>query len=233
MKKMVAAVFLLAAVSTQVKAQNFQVHYDFGKGREYITTTFEMFKGDKWGNTFVFVDYDFNYGDKNSPALSYMEFARCLNFWGGPFSAQIEYNGGLIGQAKTTNYVGESYAINNAWLIGVDYFMHSADFSKTLNLKVLAKDIVGKNFTPQFTTVWEMQLLNKKITFCGFTDLWWEENTYADAGSDANPVFLSEPQLWYNFSSNFSAGGEVELASNFADIEGFKACPTLGVKWKF
>ena len=233
MKKMMAALFLLAAVSTQVKAQNFQVHYDFGKGREYVTTTLELFKVDKWGNTFAFIDYDFNYGDKKSPALSYMEFARCLNFWGGPFSAQIEYNGGLIGRATTTNFAGESYAINNAWLVGVDYFMHNADFSKTLNLKVLAKDIIGKNYTPQFTAVWGIQLLDKKVTLCGFADLWWEKGTYTASGDDANPVFITEPQFWYNFTSNFSAGSEVEIASNFGGIKGFKVCPTLAVKWNF
>lgn len=41
-------------------AQNCQVHYDHGKNCHYIITTFEMFKPDKWGNTYFFVDYDYN-----------------------------------------------------------------------------------------------------------------------------------------------------------------------------
>jgi hypothetical protein len=45
-------------------------------------------------------------------------------------------------------------------------------------------------------------------------------------------VFLSEPQLWYNFGEHFSAGGEVELANNFI-VEGFRVSPTLAVKWTF
>jgi len=231
MKKIVPALFLLAAVSTQ--AQNLQVHYDFGKHRKYVTTTYEMFKGDKWGNTFMFVDIDFNYGDKNSPSCAYTEIARSLNFWGGPFSAQIEYDGGFGGYATTTPYSGGSYAINNAWLVGVNYFMHSKDFSKTFTLQALAKNIVGKNYTPQFTGVWGMQLFDKKVTFSGFADLWWEKNTYENAGDKANPVFLTEPQLWYNFTSNLSAGSEVELSTNFGGNEGFMVNPTLAVKWNF
>ena len=99
----IAAILLVALGA---KAQNVQLHYDFGSalydkldGRPATTTTVEMFKPDKWGNTFSFIDFDFNYGDKNSPSGAYMEIARCLNFWGGPLSAQKEYNGGLGGYA--------------------------------------------------------------------------------------------------------------------------------------
>ena len=40
---------------------NMQVFYDFGSDRKYVTMTLEMFKADKWGNTYFFVDHDFNY----------------------------------------------------------------------------------------------------------------------------------------------------------------------------
>jgi hypothetical protein len=226
MRKLILSIFSLATVLT-LNAQNFQVHYDFGKTRKHVTTTFELFKSDKWGNTFTFTDIDYNYGDKNFPSGAYMEIARCLNFWGGPFSLQVEYNGGFGA------YPGGSYPINNAWLTGVDYFMHSADFSKTLNLKALAKSITGKNFTPQFTAVWGVQMLKNKLTFSGFADLWWEEGTYANAGTDPNPVFITEPQLWYNFTPNISLGTEVEMSANFAGNEGFMCNPTLALKWNF
>ena len=233
MRKVLFALLFLSTVSV-AQAHNLQVHYDFGETRKHVTTTFEMFKPDKWGNTFSFIDFDFNYGDKNSPSGAYMEIARCLNFWGGPLSAQIEYNGGLGGYAiAPSQYSGGSYAINNAWLAGVDYFIHSKDFSRTLNLKALAKNIVGKNYTPQFTGVWTVQMLSKKLTFTGFADLWWEKDTYANAGTTANPVFISEPQLWYNFTPNISAGSEVEVSTNFAGNEGLMVNPTLAVKWNF
>jgi hypothetical protein len=224
MKKLLTGLFLLAAIGAQAQT-NLQVHYDFGSSRKYVTTTLEMFKTDKWGNTFFFVDYDF--GSTNAPSTSYMEIARCLNTWGGPLSLQVEYNGGL-GQTGT----GFGFGINNAWLVGADYFMHSADFSKTLNLKALYKQIMGKQASAQLTAVWGIQLLNKKVSFTGFADIWLEDNTYVGNGS-TNWTFISEPQLWYNFSENLSAGSEIELSSNFGGNKGFMVNPTLGVKWNF
>jgi len=225
MKKLFLGFFLFAAIASQAQT-NLQVHYDFGQNRNYVTTTLEMFKPDKWGNTFFFVDYDFNYGSDNHPSMSYMEIARCINTWGGPFSAHIEYNGGLGGGASY------SYAINNAWLAGLDYGIHNADFSKTLNLKALYKHIVGKQESAQFTAVWGLHFLDRKISFIGFADIWLEDNTNTD-GSQTSTTFISEPQLWYNFNENLSAGGEVELSTNFAGNHGFMVNPTLAVKWNF
>jgi len=225
MKKLLTGLFLFVAIATQAQT-NLQVHYDFGENRNYVTSTLEMFKPDKWGNTFFFVDYDFNYGRDKHPSMSYMEIARCINTWGGPFSAQIEYNGG-IGDDN-----GSSYAINNAWLAGLDYGIHNADYSQTLNLKALYKHIVGKQESAQLTAVWGLLFLNQKISFTGFADIWLEDNTNTD-GSHTNTTFISEPQLWYNFNENLSAGGEVELSTNFGGHHGFMANPTVAVKWNF
>ena len=80
MRKAIFALMLLVAMSAQAQT-NLQFHYDFGKNRNYVTTTLEMFKPDKWGNTFFFVDFDYNMGEKNHPSSAYMEIARCLKFW--------------------------------------------------------------------------------------------------------------------------------------------------------
>lgn len=159
-----------------------------------------------------------------------MEIARCINTWGGPFSLQVEYNGGL-GTFDVAGSTFGGYAINSAWLGGVDYFMHSADFSKTLNLKLLYKEIVGKQHSAQFTAVWGVHMLNKKLSFTGFADLWLEDNTFGT--NNTSMIFLTEPQLWYNFTENLSAGGEVEISSNFGGNEGFMVNPTLALKWNF
>ena len=217
MKKLILVFFVFAAMAAKSQT-NLQLHYDLGKDRKYVTSTLEMFKPDKWGNTFFFVDMDFNDGADNHPSLAYMEIARCLKFWKGPFSAHVEYNGGLL----TSN--GAGFAINNAYLAGLDWGWNNADFSKTLNLKVLYKYIQGKQSSAQLTGVWGIHFLKGKMSFTGFADLWWEKNTY---------IFLSEPQIWYNLSSNLSLGGEVELGYNFAPVQGFKVCPTLGAKWNF
>ena len=55
MKKFTILLSLFAFV-TLLNAQNLQLHYDFGKGRQYLTTTVELFKPDKIGSTFFFVD---------------------------------------------------------------------------------------------------------------------------------------------------------------------------------
>ena len=137
MKKAILTLGIAFAALTVAKAQtNIQVFYDFGKDRKHVTTTIEGFYNDNWGNTFFFVDHDFNNridGKLFSPNGTYVEIARCLNFWQntvmGGLSAHVEYNGGIYSK----------YAINNAVLAGLDYFIHSKDYRNTLNLKVLYK----------------------------------------------------------------------------------------------
>ncbi|HBN01772.1 MAG TPA: DUF5020 domain-containing protein, partial [Rikenellaceae bacterium] len=222
-KSIITVAVAALAFTLGAKAQtNFQTFYDFGSDRGHVTTTLEGFYGDKWGNTFFFVDYDYNSKNDNdkvyAPSGTYFEIARCLNFWQNtklaPFSFHVEYNGGAY----------NGYTINNAFLFGVDWFLHSNDFKNTLNLKALYKTINyndGKNLDGskmksevplQFTAVWGMQDLFgvKGLRFSGFADFWWEDHSVCPYVSDkskgyrdwtkvetAHFVFLSEPQLWY------------------------------------
>ena len=232
-KVLVAAAFAALFFAPGAKAQtNFQTFYDFG--RKHFTTTLEGFHQDDWGNTFFFIDYDYNNKDANgkivSPSGTYFEIARCLNFWQdsalGAFSLQYEYNGGLATSGMAP--VGASFAVNSAFLFGIDYFMHSANFNNTLNLKVLYKQFIGMSskLPMQFTAVWGLQDLFglPKLRFSGFADVWWEGD---------KTVFLSEPQLWFGIGSHANIGGEVELSYNFAGMEGFKVMPCLGWEWVF
>jgi hypothetical protein len=228
MKKYTILLFLVFSMS--IMSQNLQVLYDFGKDRNYVTTTLEMFKPDKWGSTFYFVDFYYDFGPEKHPSGAYMEIARSLQFLKGPLSAHLEYNGGLGSYPEGANQF--AYPINNAWLVGVDYNMNNADFSKTLTIQTLFKHIVGKQESAQFTAVWELHYLKRKISFTGFADFWLENNSNSD-GSVTSTVFITQPQLWYNFTEHFSAGTEVELANNFAATAGFIVRPRLAVKWNF
>ena len=240
-----AAAFAAFAFGQAAKAQtNFQTFYDFGEGRGYVTTTLEGFHQDNWGNTFFFIDYDYNSKNADgkiiSPNNTYFEIARCLNFWQGtalaPLSLQVEYNGGFGTWGNISgepSAVGGAFAVNSAFLFGVDWFLHSKDFRNTLNLKLLYKHFVGleSKVPVQFTAVWGLQdLFNLKgVRFSGFVDFWCEGEKL---------VVLSEPQLWYNIGGlfgcpNLNIGGEVELSYNFAGMEGFKVMPCLGTKWVF
>ena len=237
-KVLVAAAFAALFFAQGAKAQtNFQTFYDFG--RKHFTTTLEGFHQDDWGNTFFFIDYDYNNRDSNgkviSPNNTYFEIARCLNFWQdsalGAFSLQYEYNGGFGTWGDLSGTPGVSYGafpVNSAFLFGIDYFMHSANFNNTLNLKVLYKQFIGmgSKLPMQFTAVWGLQDLFglKGLRFSGFADVWWEGD---------KTVFLSEPQLWFGIGSHANIGGEVEFSYNFAGMEGFQVMPCAGWKWVF
>ena len=245
LKHLIAVAFATAAFAQGAMAQtNLQTFYDFGKNRGHFTTTLEGFYGDNWGNTFFFIDYDYNLRDADdnvqAPSGSYMEIARCLNFWQetavAPFSLQVEYNG-LVG-------------VNQNFLFGVDYFVHNADFSNTFNFKLLGKTFSrgAKSDLPlQFTFVWGMQDIFgvQGLRFSGFADVWGEK-VFAFAEDPTSDkflkerkfVFISEPQLWYNVGQHFGCpnlhvGTEIELSCNFAGYDGFKVRPCLGTKWVF
>jgi len=263
-KSIIAALVAASAFSPGAMAQtNLQTYYDFGKDRGHVTTTLEGFYGDKWGNTFFFVDYDYNSKTSEdkvyAPNGTYFEIARCLNFWQNtklaPFSLHVEYNGGVY----------NGYTINNSFLFGVDWFLHSKDFRNTLNLKIIYKNInygdsrhadgsrLKSKVPLQFTAVWGMQDLFgvKGLRFSGFADFWWEEHTvcpYINVKSNgyrdwtksetSNVVFLTEPQLWYNIGRHFGVdnlniGTEIELSYDFGTGKGFFARPCLGAKWVF
>ena len=241
----VSAAALLFAQGAKAQT-NLQVFYDFGPDRQHVTTTLEGFYNDNWGNTFFFIDHDFNAKDADgkveAPSGTYMEVARCLNFWQqtalSPLSLQVEYNGGVY----------NGYTIKNAMLFGLDYFLHSADFSNTFNFKVLYKKIwnTTQNVPLQFTFVWGLNDLfgAKGLRFSGFADFWWEDHTlFADHNGVILPtashtVFISEPQLWYNIGQHFGCdnlniGGEVELSYDFGTSKGFWCRPCAGIKWVF
>lgn len=250
MKKLVLlAVMALAFVGAKAQT-NIQEMYDFGRG--HFTTTLEMFKGDDWGSTFFFTDiYHTNVGVP-APTDFYTEIARTINFWGksssigdsflNSLSLHVEWNGGcgIFDNGFGTSYHG--YAVNNAWLYGIEYFIANNDFSQRLTLEVLYKDIRhGSSKVPlQLTAVWGLDNLFgvAGLSFSGFADFWWEDITWA-GGNSTTTTFLTEPQLWYQVGRHFKCdnlniGGEVEIAHNFSGAaEGWTVRPCLGIKWGF
>ena len=238
MKKTTRLMVLIAAMlclPVASKAQNLQVFYDTNRG--CVTSTLEMFRPDAFGSTFYFVDLD--YSPKTTGA--YTEIAREFCFWQNSewnwLSVHAEFNGGL------NTAVG---SFNNAWLLGLTYSGHSADFSKTWSLTASYKAIPGTialdgilpkkqphNF--QLTGVWGISFANGWCSFSGFADLWREARVW----QGTNFIFISEPQLWVNLNRvngweniNLSVGGVVALSNNFVD-KGFNVMPAFGAKWTF
>lgn len=234
-----SATFLMTTVSSvSLEAQNIQLHYDFLRQKDsgspvYLTSTVEMFRPDKGGSTYFFVDMD--YTPKVSGA--YWEISREFNFWQEScmdwLSIHIEYDGGL------TN----TMSFNNAILGGLTYSGHSKDYSKTWSLQALykaipgLKDAMGKSQAHNFqiTGVWNLCFFKGWFSFDGFFDFWREVRPWQ--GTEF--IFASEPQLWLHLNKikgmekvNLSVGSEVELSTNFYR-KGFAALPTLALKYTF
>ena len=219
MKKLITLFTVLFALT--VSAQNFQLHNDFERG--HLTSTFEMFKMDKYGNTFTFIDFDYNSATGISGA--YYEIARVLKTEKMPVGLHVEYNAGL-GTYKAGEATG-GYTIDEAWIFGANYGKGNAvwGFSTYAGYKAFTGAEKG-NF--QVTGTWYWNVVPDKLTFTGFADLW----TQNYKGAEDLTVFLSEPQLWYHLNKSFSVGGELEISSNFAGgSDAIKGRPTLGVKW--
>ncbi|GAB1415532.1 DUF5020 family protein [Paludibacter sp.] len=219
MKQLTIAVFLFISLSL-FSQTNIQLHYDFGANRNYLTSTIERFKPDSNGSLFYFIDFNYSAA---GPIEAYMEIARELKFWDAPFSAHIEYNGGLHSQSG-----GPNFNISNAYLLGGTYSLNSKDFTKGISLsamyKYIQKNAELNNF--QLTAVWYLHMLNRKVSFTGFADF-WREKTFL--GNEF--IFLSEPQIWYNITNRLSAGSEIEFGYNFGGVKGFKVCPTMAIKY--
>jgi len=235
--------FSLAILCTTaaVQAQNLQLHFDprnslYGdvvSSSNYLTGTFEMFKPDQWGNTFMFVDADLNFNKKNI-GLVYGEIAREFKIGDFPLLPHLEFNGGL-GLVKGTDF---GFSIPSSYLAGFGYPFQLGNFFMSTYVAYKLNAFQEVSNDAQWTLTWNATLAGGKLSLGGFLDLWTEDKSFTE-GSDATGkkvVFLSEPQFWYNVTPNFALGTEVELSYNFVNkfVESkFYAIPTLATKWNF
>jgi hypothetical protein len=240
LKKVLSVLPAVAVSAFSVGAQNIQLHYDFGgsmyeeyAGRPVLTSTVEMFKPDRRGSTFFFIDMDYT---SKGLAAGYWEISRELQFWDGPVSAHVEYNGGLTSFEVPENSYGV-IRFNNAYLLGATYTYNTAGFNAGYSLSAMYKYIQksDKPHSFQVTGTWYVNFAkNDMLTFTGFADFWKEKTGLGDC------IFLSEPQIWLHINKingvdknfNLSLGSEVELGNNFVQA-GFFAIPTVAVRWDF
>ncbi len=238
-KKLFIAAFAAVAFAQGVQAQtNVQVFYDFGKYRNYVTTTFEMFKGDKFGDTFFFIDHYYTNAEERETGVSsavngsYFEIERGINFWQDSslrdLSGHLEYDGSTWGAG--------------IFCIGAKYFFHSPDYRNTFTAELMYDVHLGygsADIPIKFTGVWGLNDLFglKGLVFKGFIDIWGNNGPKATDGTYTKFSVLTEPQLWFNlggvFDNHLDIGGELELAYNFAGYTGFTINPCAGIRWTF
>ncbi|MCF7823474.1 MAG: DUF5020 family protein [Candidatus Marinimicrobia bacterium] len=216
-KKIVVALLLINAV---VLAQNIQLHYEASSQREYFVTTLEMFKPDKYGSTFWFVDMEYDSPAVKGVSLGYWEIARSFSLPINIFSLTVQYNDG----------VANFGSLGQVWLLGVNYYLDLGFVA--LPIDILYRSAQNSDAPDiQITTTWFKPLLDGHIELSGFLDIWSE-----DTGSDGEKqlVILSEPQLWYNANEHFSIGSEIEISKNFVFGESdVQVLPTIGMRWTF
>lgn len=247
-KSLFVVIFALFACATLL-SQNIQLHYDFGKllyndldNRQNVTVTFDCFKFDKWGSTYLLADLDF---DNDGMMGTYVEIERefCLSR-NRQWAAHIEYSGGL-----TTGHLPE-YCYGNrfqhAVLAGGAWNWVNEKGTKNFSVQALYKYVFkGKDgslrpFSSFHTSmIWGMQLLEGKCTFAGFFDAWYDPNV------NGRVIFTTEPQFWFNFNGlekckelPLSIGTEVKINNNLIWTESgtndrFFVIPTLALKWTF
>jgi len=235
-------IFLLSVfcVMGSVQAQNLQLHFDSRNslyGNEvapinYLTATFEMYKPDNWGNTFMFVDFDFNF-DKRNPGLVYAEIAREFQIADFPLLPHIEYNGGL-GLVRNTDF---SFSIPSSYLAGMAYPFKLGRFYMNTYVAYKLNAFEENSHDVQWTFTWNSTFADGKLSLGGFFDLWTEDKAFTDGANAEGKklIILSEPQIWYNITPNLSLGSEIELSYNFVKFaeSKFYAIPTLATKWTF
>lgn len=230
-------------------AQNIQLHYDLGHSlysdltpHQDVTSTIEMFKPDKWGSTYFFIDIDYA---SDGVMGAYWEISREFNVSRNKqWAVHIEYNGGASTSKTDGTYYGNRF--QQAVLLGGAWNWHSMDFSRTFSVQAMYKYFFKNGHTGarpyngfQLTEVWGLNFGKGRFTFSGFCDLWYDPNV------NGNLIVLSEPQFWFNMNTlkgwkdiNLSLGSEVELSNNFVWNEDghnnrFYAIPTIAAKWTF
>ncbi len=240
LRKILLAIAIVCATGAS-QSQNLQLHFDprnslYGDevaASNYLTTTFEMFKPDKWGSTFMFADVDLNFNKKNI-GLVYAEIAREFKLGDFPLMPHLEYNGGL-GLVKGTDI---GFSIPSSYMAGFGYPFQLGNFYMSTYLAYKLNAFQEVSNDAQWTVTWNASLAGGKLSLAGFMDLWTEDKSFTEGASATGKkmVFLSEPQFWYNITPQFALGTEVELSYNFVNKfteSKFYAIPTLATKWIF
>lgn len=230
MKKISLAIVFCTLSSSFAFAQNLQLHYDFRHSlydtvaapRNYLMATFEMFKPDRLGSTFMFVDFDFTGGNTNLGTI-YTEIARDFQIGRFPIMPHIEYNGGI----------SSGFTIENAFMAGSSYNFTLGRFNMNTYLAYKLHTFERLSHDAQLTLVWSANLLNERLTISGFADIWTENRNRTSGQQGKKVIFMSEPQIWFNIVPSFAVGSEVRMSYNFITANKFYIIPTIAVKYTF
>lgn len=235
----------LALTGGVVEAQNIQFHYDLGRytqpkdqeGRPYITMTVEQQSVDKFGDTFYFVDMNFQ--DQGAVAANW-KFMRNLRFWRGPIAWHVRYDGGLrfVNTNTTSDAPRAAFSIKDAFFTGASYTYLSRDRRLMLSAAPLYKYIKGHSqpHNWELVGIWKYAPGTGAFSATGFISFWQEKMPLWGTTTR----LMTQPQFWLNLNKlkgvsddlKLSIGTELRISNN-VDMKGFVFAPTLALKWNF
>lgn len=244
-KILATACAVLTTGLMSLSAQNVQLHYDFGKfihpdkqvGRPTTLLTVEQQSVDKFGDTFYFVDMNFQ--DQGAVATNW-KFMRNIRFWNGPLSWHVRYDGGMrfLNSNTSEDAPRAAMSIKDAFFTGVTYTYLRPDRKLMVALTPSYKYIKGHSEPHNWeaVAVWKYAPGNGLVSANGFFTYWREKmpiygTTYR---------WMTQPQFWLNLNKikgvsenmRLSVGTELRLSSN-VDSKGVIFAPTLALKWNF
>ncbi|MFV0505672.1 MAG: DUF5020 family protein [Bacteroidales bacterium] len=234
MKKIILSLLLLFTVAAASTAQKLELHYDYLSPRKYFTSTLTDLVVDKLGNTFYFIDLNYNNNEQgHSMSLAYLEIQREFAFTKKGVDGlkfHVEYNDGFLISSSANPKVGANlgYPLNRVWLLGLGYPIKIGKNIRLDSYIGYRASSDSDNKDAMISTAWFNTLFKNKLIFTGFVDVWSRNFEIEDK---RKIVFLSEPQLWYQITPKFAAGCEVELSYNFTGENGFRAYPTVGLRY--
>ena len=241
-----AAITALTAVTTTLRAQNLQLHYDLrhtvdpGQNpHNFPTLYYEYFKARdsgtafiKPGNFLLKTEADM-LGEGNNIGKFYLQVSQSFRCWKPKIFLQLQYSGG----AGITDPKQYSYYITNTYSAGAEIPFHwkGAWLSSVLDYKLVTYIRPTNDFI--YTFYWWKGLLNYKLELAGDFSCWTENKKHGDeatAGQSGKRFFFfAEPQIWYNLNHTIAVGSKLNCYYHVnTTANTFEAYPTLAIKAK-
>ncbi|MFZ0390716.1 MAG: DUF5020 family protein [Calditrichia bacterium] len=202
-------ILIFSASAQQVQTLNLQYHYDIR--REFPTITTEFFGTDKLGYTFFFADLNFDDTVKNGGVSDvYFEFMRYFVL--KRFGEKSLY--------FTVQYDDGTAPVNRIWLAGLNAGNLKIG-PAVINTEFLLKQEFKMGLTWQYTIVWYMEMLNRRVIFNGFLDFWSNDTddkdwpSFSPEARNSRYTLLAEPQLGYMITPKWKIGSELEISRGF------------------
>lgn len=233
--------FILGMVSSQLFAQNLQLHYDLRhtfdpshNAMNFPAIYFEYFRSkDSSGSFFMKTESDLNGMDHNIGKF-YTQVTQSFRFWKPKVYAQAQYSGGM-GIAEPGSY---AYYITNAFSLGAVYPFQWKGAWFSTSLSYTCNTFKKPSHDLLYSLYWGRGFWNYKFEFSGDVELYTQNKNLGDIYTanltGKRVAFFGEPQLWFKIHNGFSLGSKIYVYYHVLTNESLlQVYPTLGVRVKF